>query len=78
MTTLIQPDTHGLQICVSTHAGINPVGTRLFKIKESQRQEHRIVLPSLETRNLSQEDAELRLKEWTVFLKLQEKIKSKR
>lgn len=76
MTTLIQPDATGLQICVSTHAGVNPVGTRLFKLTEKQRQQHRVHWPSLETRNLSPEDAETRLKEWRHFLTIQDKIKA--
>lgn len=76
MTTLIQTDAPGLQICVSTYAGINPVGTRLFKLTEKQRQQHHVQWPSLETRNLSPDDAEIRLKEWRHFLTIQDKIKA--
>jgi hypothetical protein len=75
MTALLQPDGDQWQVCVSTHAGINPIGARLYKITEKQRQQHRVELPSLETRNLSREEADLRLKEWTLFLTLQDKIK---
>jgi len=38
LTALIQPDTTGLMICVQSYAGINPVGTRLWKMTEKQRQ----------------------------------------
>ncbi len=78
MTALIQPDGDRWQICVQSFAGINPVGTRLYKMKDSQRQELRLEWPSLETRNLSKEDAEIRLKGWRLFLKVQSELKTKR
>lgn len=57
LQTLIQPDGQDrFQICVSSFAGINPVGARLYKLTESQRQKHRIEIPSLENERKDREN----------------------
>ena len=76
LQTVIHPDSFSTwKICVQSNAGINPVGTRLFKLTEKQRQENRVELPSLECGGLTREVAEQRCKEWNLFLKVQETIR---
>jgi len=78
MTAIIHPDSSSTwQICVQSHAGINVVGTRLFKITEKQRQENRVELPTLEVRGLDRDTAEIRCREWNLFLKVQSQLRSR-
>ena len=65
MKLSIQPDGDKWMVAITSHAGVNPVGPRLWK----EMCKHTRPLPTLDTRKLERDAAEAALVEWVNFLK---------
>ena len=65
MNLSIQPDGDKWMVAITSYAGVNPVGPRLW----NGLQQHTRVLPTFPVTGLERAEAETKLKEWVNFLK---------
>ena len=75
LTAVVTPSGPLFDVRVQSFAGLNAIGTRLYKLTERQRQEARVELPTLDTVGLTRDEADRVCREWNLFLKVQETIR---